>query len=452
MECSDMPLDIMTTAGVVRAHRASETVVAALGIPYAAPPFGERRFAAPAPPQPWSGVRECDRFGPIAPQNAAVPGGPAWTPGEEDVLSLNVWAPADAEDLPVLVWLHGGAFILGSSGEPMYEGTRLAEAGLVVVTCNYRLGFEGYGHAPGYPDNRALLDQRAALAWVQENIGAFGGDPDRVTIAGQSAGGASVACLMAMPQARGLFHRAIAHSVPATYLPKEIAAVVSERIAQAAGVPLDQFAELPPEKLLAATTEVISAHQEHQVAGFQSAAVTVFAPVIDGKTLPAAPLQAAADSGVPLLTLHTMDEYRLFAFLDPSLQVTEEALDGVAAQLRVGPEAVRAYRKLYPQADPRELFCAMKGDALFTEYTVRLAEAHAAAGHPAYVSRLALASGALDGWLGSCHALDLPLAFGNSSEGLGAFLLDGLPAEAVAALSARMIGAWADFARTGDPG
>ncbi|WP_146065847.1 carboxylesterase family protein, partial [Streptomyces sp. SM13] len=202
-------MDVFTTkAGAVRGRRAARDrgIVAVLGLPYAAPPFGGRRFRAPQPVEPWDGVRDCSAFGPVAPQSAELPGAPVWSPGDEDILTLNIWTPADGPgDLPVLVWIHGGAYVFGSAAQPDFDGTALAGRGLVVVTLNSRIGFEGFGHVPDaeghdgpapdadgsgtpFPDNRGLLDQIAALEWVRDDISAFGGSPDRVTLAGQSSG------------------------------------------------------------------------------------------------------------------------------------------------------------------------------------------------------------------------------------------------------------------------
>ncbi|GEL22356.1 hypothetical protein PSU4_13100 [Pseudonocardia sulfidoxydans NBRC 16205] len=152
------------------------------GIPFAAPPVGELRFAAPAPPSPWDGVRDATAFGPPPPQTGRAPGGTDW-------LTLNVWTPGPGRDggLPVMVWIHGGAYTIGSADLPEYDGARLAAGGVVLVTANYRVAVEGFAHVDGAPDNRGLLDQVAMLQWVQENIRAFGGDPARVTVFGQSA-------------------------------------------------------------------------------------------------------------------------------------------------------------------------------------------------------------------------------------------------------------------------
>lgn len=233
-----------TNDGWVQGHRPVPDVVAFFGIPYAAAPFGGNRFREPRPVHAWGGVRECKDFGPIAPQSARLPGAPAWSPGNEEILTLNIWAPSsDGAPLPVLVWIHGGAYTFGSSAQPDFDGTALARAGVIVVTFNYRLGFEGFGHLPPgaespYPENRGLLDQIAALRWVRDNITAFGGDPTNVTLAGQTSGAASAACLMVMDQARGLFRRVIAHSVASPCYSIELAAETTRKVADAAGDPL----------------------------------------------------------------------------------------------------------------------------------------------------------------------------------------------------------------------
>ncbi len=161
--------EFRTVGGPVRGRRSADGVTAVLGVPYAAPPFGANRFRAPRPAPGWSAPRDGTAFGPVAPQSAELPGAPVWRPGDEDVLTVNVWAPPspDGGPLPVLFWIHGGAYTFGSSAQPDFDGTALARAGVVVVSCNYRVGFEGFGHVPGFPDNRGLLDQVAALRWVR---------------------------------------------------------------------------------------------------------------------------------------------------------------------------------------------------------------------------------------------------------------------------------------------
>src|SRR2546425_2111584 len=209
-------LVVTTRQGQVRGH-VSDGVAAFKGIPYAAPPFGPNRFQPPRPPERWDGVRDALEYGRVAPQPPYAPPfdqllGDQGRPGE-DCLNLNVWTPdPSTRGLPVMVWIHGGSFVRGSGSLPIYDGSAFARDGIVCVTINYRLGADGFLFLGDGIANRGLLDQLAALTWVQENIEAFGGNPQRVTIFGESAGAFSVATLLSMPRAQGLFHRAIAQS------------------------------------------------------------------------------------------------------------------------------------------------------------------------------------------------------------------------------------------------
>jgi para-nitrobenzyl esterase len=225
-----------TAAGRVRG-RAEGGLAVFRGMPFAQPPTGPARFAAPRPPAAWDGVREAFSFGSPPPQSSSY--GPAPRPADDDWLTVNVWTrdPDPAARRPVLVWIYGGAFKVGSADAPGYDGARLAREGeLVLVTFNYRTGVEGFAHLQGAPANRGLLDQVAALEWVRENIAAFGGDPDRVTVFGQSAGAASVAALLAMPRAAGLFGQAIAQSVPGICHSAPLAADIGQAIAAELGL------------------------------------------------------------------------------------------------------------------------------------------------------------------------------------------------------------------------
>src|SRR5215469_10170018 len=207
---------VTTRYGMVSGTPAADGVTRFLGIPYAASPTGPLRFAAPQPPAAWSDVRDRTAFGATPPKPDYVE--PFYTflpeqniPGD-DWLNLNVWTPDLAGQAPVMVWIHGGAFANGNSAVRMYDGYPFARDGVVLVTINYRLGIDGFALLPGTPPNRGLLDQVAALEWVRDNIAAFGGDPDNVTIFGESAGGMSAMTLLGMPRASGLFRRVIAQS------------------------------------------------------------------------------------------------------------------------------------------------------------------------------------------------------------------------------------------------
>ncbi|MFP8963347.1 carboxylesterase/lipase family protein [Streptomyces nanhaiensis] len=453
-----------TTSGPVQGFRASAGVVAVLGIPYAAPPFGANRFREPLPAPAWTGVRDCTDFGPVAPQSARLPGAPVWSPGDEDILTVNVWTPVpDGGRLPVLVWIHGGAHTFGSSAQPDFDGTVLAGAGLVLVTLNYRLGFEGFGRVPGggrsgHPDNRGLLDQIAALRWVRENIAEFGGDPGNVTVAGQSSGAASVACLMVMDRARGLFHRAIAHSAAGTCHTLGTAAATTREVAEAAGCPAtpEGLTSATPRELVAASDRVVENYRRDPASGSRHYDPSLYAPVLDGDVLATDPLTgmaAGAARDVDLLVCHTTEEYWLLDAVGSSAKVTtDEQLALFAEDFGLPDDLVAGYRAAMPHAPVLDVYLAVFGDLLFVEYSNRLAEFHRRAGGRTHLSRFdrrrAGANGAVRAW----HCADIPFAFGNIGDDRLAFLIGGAPTAADHALARRMVRAWAGFAATGDPG
>ncbi|MGW7367696.1 carboxylesterase/lipase family protein [Streptomyces sp. NPDC054841] len=468
---------VATESGRVRGAIVDELRVT-LGIPYAAPPFGVAgRFRAPRPAAAWDGVRDCTRFGPVAPQSAELPGAPVWSPGQEDVLSVNIWSPVDAcAPLPVLFWIHGGAYTFGSSAQPDYDGSALARAGLVVVTCNYRLGFEGFGHVPGFPDNRGLLDQIAALRWVRDNVAGFGGDPDNVTVAGQSAGAGSIACLMASERARGLFRRAIAHSVPDAYFPPDLAAGLAHKVAGAAGVAptAEGLLSATPQALVDASDRVVAEYATDPESGPLHYDTVIYGPVLDGDVLPADPVGAVAGGAgraVDLLVCHTTEEYWLMHEVGSMPPVTtEDGLARFARDFGLPAELVAGYRALMPHAPVLDVCLAIAGDAVFTTHSVRLAEAHAHAhaqadadshadsharareGGRTYLSRFDRRRTRADGRpVRAWHAADVPFAFG-TLDAAGADFLTGPVDEEDRELSRRMVRAWAGFAATGEPG
>ncbi|MFI2763511.1 carboxylesterase/lipase family protein [Streptomyces echinatus] len=458
-------MDIRETKdGSVRGIRPASDIVAFLGIPYAAAPFGINRFREPRPVQAWEGVRECRDFGPVAPQSAQLPGAPSWSPGDEDILTLNIWAPASAGGpLPVLVWIHGGAYTFGSSAQPDFDGSALARAGLVVVTFNYRLGFEGFGHIPPgteppYPENRGLLDQIAALRWVRDNIASFGGDPADVTVAGQSSGASSAACLMVMDQARGLFRRVIAHSVVGPCYAKELAAETTRRVAAAAGIPATSthLMSATPHALVAASDRVVDSYRRDPGSGPRHYNPVIYGPVVDGDILPSDPLMAPAASApeaVDLLVSHTTEEYWLMDAVGSSAKVTtDEQLADFARVFRLPDNLVRGYRELMPGAPVSDIYLAIFGDLLFSEYTSRLAERHAEAGGRAFTSSFARHRQGPEGVVRAWHSSDIPFAFGNHTLESVEFLIGGPPNAADHELSQRMMRAWVSFATTGDPG
>ena len=293
-----------------------------LGIPYARSPVGQLRFAEPHAYPPWSGVRDALSLGPVPPQSRlAGPPLPRWTgSGEAELwLTVNVWTrDLEVEDLPVLVWLFGRAYMSGASSNPTYDGARLAqEARAVVVTLNYRVAVEGFLSIEGAWANRGLLDQAAALRWVRDHIASFGGDPAKVTLFGQSAGAGCVAALLAMPEAEGLMAKAIVQSLPRTFLSSELSRDIAAELVNAvdARPARAELAAVPPQRLVAAGDQLTRrlrtlAHRFGPLALTPSP----YAPVIDGDTLTATPwsaIERGAAQHVDLLVGHTRDEYRL---------------------------------------------------------------------------------------------------------------------------------------------
>ena len=425
------------------------------GMPFARPPVGELRLAAPMPVEPWEGVREAAAFGPPPPQSRVM-GTPAVRDTDGDWLTVNIWSPdPGAARLPVMVWLHGGGYAYGWSGDPLFDGAALARDGVVVVTFNYRLCAEGFGHFPGAPANRGLLDQVAALSWVQDNIAAFGGDPGRVTVFGESAGAGSIAALMVMPSATGLFHRAIAQSVPGVYFTEALATDIAAAIAGHLGMPPSacELARVSPSRLNDAADEAADKMAANVRWGQAAHLRTLFAPVVDGEVLPAVPWQAlagGAGSGIELIVGHTRDEYRLFMAVKGELgEITPEQAD---AALRVLAPDPAAYRAAHPAVGPERLYELLHSDWLFRMPSLRLAQAHHPHG-PTHLYELTWNAPGMGGeTLGACHGLGLPLTFGNLTAGAAAFLIGRPPPPEAAALTTRVRATWTAFAAAGDPG
>ena len=451
---------VRTASGLVRGRRNAAGIAAFLGIPFAEPPVGDLRFAAPHPARAWDGTREATAFGPPPPQSAyAVTPAPAPAPGTDpdDWLTVNVFTPdPGAAGLPVMVWIYGGAYRAGSSSLPGYDGTPFAQQNVVLVTFNHRVGVEGYAQLPGVPANRGLLDQVAALRWVRDNIAAFGGDPGRVTVFGESAGAGAIAALLVMPDAAGLFGRAIAQSVPSTFFSPALAADITAAIAAAAGLPATAaaFRTADPARLTAAADAVRPGDYLGRW-GPVAYTPTPFSPVVDGEVLPVAPWRAVAAGAarhVDLITGHTRDEYRLFMQAyglqgKITAELASDALACLGPSTPAGAEA--SYRVAYPDADPEALFELVHTDWLFRMPTLHLAQGHAASGGRTFLYEFRYPAPA--GGLGACHAIDVPLAFG-SYAGLGQTLFGPEPPAAAVALGDLMRAQWVAFAADGDPG
>ncbi len=503
---------VETTSGRVRG-RVSGSNLTFKGIPYARDPVGLLRFAPPQPPVPWSETLDALDFGPVAPQPVAplevLLGGGNAPQSESRCLTLNVWTPGlDDARRPVMVWVHGGAFLTGSGSAPWYDGSSLAGAGdVVVVTFNYRLGALGYIYLGG-PDvscNFGLLDQLAVLEWVRENAPAFGGDPEMITVFGQSAGAMSIGAMFGTTVLPGLVRRAILQSGACSHtlspqLAASNSAALLDRLGLAPGVPdlLESLRALPT----AAFLDAQAAQLPVQVDGMS------FLPVVDGATLSREPLHAVREgsvSGLDILVGTNADEARIFTLSDPALSALSE--DGLLAlsseiwgDLDEARRAIDIYRRARPDGLARDVWAAITTDKTFRIPAVRLAEAQARARVSAGPGTGAPGPGAwgfdshdtaraatfaylfkwkasvFDGVFGACHSLEIPFVFDNLDQpGMSMLTSKAGPAgprlsrsqlaggadgwggpashlqDELTGLAARMRGAWVAFARTGRP-
>jgi para-nitrobenzyl esterase len=429
------------------------------GIPYAQPPVGSRRFGAPVPALRWDGVRGALEFGPSVPQAGGAMSSVSVDTGggSAEWLTLNVWSPdLGAAGLPVMVWIHGGKYLEGTASNPHYNGATLAGSGVVVVSMNYRVGAEGFAHIAGAPDNRGILDQAAALRWVQENVAAFGGDRGNVTLFGQSAGAGCIAAMLTMPMAAGLFRRAIAQSVPGTYLSERLAAAISAAIAAELGVraTADELTRISPRTLVDATEAVVQKMPEFVDSwGPVALTPTPFSPVVDGAGLPQAPWPALAGGAardIELLVGHTRDEYSLFNAWR-GREMTDERVTAALERLAPASDSSGGYRVAYPEATAGQLYELVNSDWLFRMPSQQLADAQHAGGGAAWLYELCWS---FNREQGASHSLDSLLVFGTLrvDDVRGHRSASPDAANEVLRVSRDMRTDWVNFASTGHPG
>ena len=428
------------------------------GVPYALPPTRKRRFAGPHPAAVWSGVRDATVHGPIAPQlpsRLPVAMGSFSRPMDEDCLTMTIWTPAvDARQRPVLVWLHGGAWMSGAGSLDWYDGANLARDGdIVVVAVNYRLGALGYlKHRDLGIADPGTQDQAAALAWVVDNIGGFGGDPSRVTLGGQSAGAASIGRLLLDPTARQLFQQAILQSGGFGRAPLTVsdAQAITAQYCMMLDIDADapeavaRLRAMPVERLLAAQGALAQARARF------GETTPPFMPTTPETMTEAAMLTAIADAttGIKVLLGVTAEEVHAFFAANPAMVNPDSAAIAERFAL-LGGDPI-AYRRRRPAGSAMDWLADLSSDHTFVWPTMRLAEAISNAGGQAYAYQFDWAPRASR--LKACHCIELPFVFGNFDQWPAAPMLNGGDPDEMEALSALIRACWTGFVASGAPG
>ncbi|GAB3643083.1 carboxylesterase/lipase family protein [Spirosoma arcticum] len=439
-------------------------------IPYAAPPVDELRFAAPAKHKPWTGVRDARQTGPTAPFPTQPDGdmdgkpvfGAGWVKGD-DYLTTNIWTPGEAgQRLPVMVFIHGGAFVLGTGNGPLYDGTQLAKKGVVSVSLNYRLGIEGFLKIKGVPSNLGIRDQLAALQWVRDNIAQFGGDPANVTIFGESAGAMSVGVLLVSPAAKGLFRRGIMMSGSGQAV---LSGEQADRIATQYAKKLkisntsEAYRRFSPEELLAAQQKVTPKMVKLETDEYTdpTGGLVLYLPVIDGDIIPDIPLkqvQKGTADDFDLLLGNNADEANYFLVPTGLLKKVKFnfILKKAVQRLHPAPSVLIAvYKQAYPNQNLGALLSTILTAYQFQVPTIRYADAHARQGGKTYLYEFTWKSPVANGTYGAYHGLGLPFVFNQLPLVTGPRGMLGAEGGPVS-LAEQMQTAWVNFAKTGDPG
>ncbi|MHA2123041.1 MAG: carboxylesterase/lipase family protein [Promethearchaeota archaeon] len=451
---------IKTTTGKIRGY-VDDGLQIFKGIPYAQPPIGELRLRDTVPKEPWDGILDATEFGPIAPQPILPLSSFTDHPQSEDCLTLNIWTPAcDDKKRPVMLWIHGGAFYFGGTPNPSYGGKNLSKRGeLCVITINYRLGALGNLYVIDKVSNLGFLDQVTALKWVHDNIAKFGGDPENITIFGESAGSQSVCTLLSMPSAQGLFRRAITQSGgpnPRGHQP-EGGIRAAEKIFSKLGIKmgdLGAFRKIPVENLLEAENEIRLENMMKKKRDFSG-----YPPMIDGSNVPENPLIAIAKGAcknVDLLIGRNLNESTYFTTLNPQLPKMSwdelyNYINTLVSQFEPNKKEVEEVIKIFKKSrnSPFEVMNAISTELSFGSAAINVAEAQIKHNSNTYMYLFTYPTPVQGGIYGATHALEIRFVFGTLND--IEFGIYPKKDEINTKISEQMMDSWISFARTGNP-